>query len=146
MAEVEEIKLGENPDFTLESLGNASIERFVVNVSSTSGWQNTGISLSKDELLNIQYVSGQWNGDNRRNPFHGPAGPVRDAYAAPSHYPLPGVVEDCMVGKIGNHIFKVGETLRLRVGVPGMLALTINDVGYYDNSGSIRMQISVERP
>ncbi len=145
MAEIEEINLSDNPEFNLEQLNTASIERFLVTVSSKSGWQNTGISLSKGERLNIQYVSGQWNGDGGRFPFHGPAGPIHDAYTAPSHYPLPGEVEDCMVGKVGNHKFKVGETLRMIISAPGTLALTINDVGYHDNSGSIAMRISVER-
>lgn len=146
MAKVEEIALGDDPDFTLEGFGKSTIERFVVNVSSKRGWQNTGIAVSKDELLNIQYVSGTWNGDGGRYPFHGPEGPSQDAYIAPAHYPLPGVVEDSLVGKIGGHVFFVGRTLRLRVSESGTLALTINDVGYHDNSGSVRMRISVERP
>lgn len=116
---------------------------FDVTVSSQTGWQDTGIAIEKGERLNIVWINGTWNGDGGRYPFHGPAGPVHDAYTAPDSYPLPGHVEDSLVGRVGGQRFFVGEQARVRIGENSTLQLTINDTGYHDNRGSIRVRVRV---
>ena len=117
---------------------------FDVGVSATSGWQSTGISVSPGETLNISYLSGLWVG-RVGDPYHGPEGPTFDAYPGGSNYPLPGVVEDSLVGRINKTVFFVGRQLRLPVREAGVLELTINDIGHYDNRGKITMRVVVTK-
>lgn len=119
--------------------------RFRVTVSAISGWQDTGIDIAEGEILRMEHVSGSWNGDGGRYPSHGPAGPRHDAYTAPPGYPLPGVIEDSLVGKIGSEVFFIGDQIRKQARTSGHLYLTINDTGHHDNSGSITMEVSVGR-
>jgi hypothetical protein len=120
----------------------SSAPAFDVTVKSTTGWQATGINLDVGDILNISWLSGQWVG-RKGDPYHGPEGPTYDAYPGGPNYPLPGVVEDSMVGKIGSAVFSVGRQLRFKVREAGSLALTINDIGYHDNDGEITMRIMI---
>lgn len=117
---------------------------FIHSVSSKQGWTTTGIEVSAGETLCITHHSGLWNGDGGRHPRHGPDGPTVDAYNAPSGYPLPGAMEDSVVGRVGGEVFFVGSNLRKKIKKSGVLYLTINDTGYHDNSGSIKMSITIE--
>lgn len=121
---------------------------FLVTVHADRGWQNTGLGIEKDEILRMDYHGGQWKGDVGFTscPYHGPAGPTCDAYTAPGGYPLPGVVEDCLVGKIGSDVFFVGEQLRKKSKGSGTIHLTINDTGHHDNKGSITMKVWIGKP
>ncbi len=117
---------------------------FDVDVQADSGWQGTGISVSPGEVLHISYLSGLWVG-RIGDPFHGPEGPTYDAYPGGKNYPLPGVVEDCLVGRINQSVFYVGRQLRMPIREAGVLELTINDIGHYDNRGQITMRVVVTR-
>ncbi len=125
-----------------KALVNAPI--FDVTVKSTTGWQNSGINVAVGEVLNIAYSYGTWVG-RIGDPVHGPEGPIFDAYPGGANYPLPGVVEDSLVGKIGGTIFFVGRQLRLTVREAGVLMFTINDIGYHDNAGEITMLVTITK-
>ncbi len=56
---------------------------------------------------------------------------------------MPGVIEDSLVGRIGGNVFFIGEGVRFPTDKAGELEMTINDVGYHDNEGSIGVFITI---
>ena len=118
---------------------------FTINVNASNGWKGTGIEVREGDILRMDWYAGTWRGDVGMTncPKHGPAGPTCDAYTAPAGYPLPGVVEDSLIGKIGSDVFFVGEQIRKIAKTSGILHLTINDTGHHDNDGVITMRASV---
>ena len=128
-----------------------SPHKFSVEVSAKSGWEDSGIEIREGEILNMEWESGRWRGDigSTNCPMHGPAGPTCDAALAPSGYPLPGKLEDSLVGRIdGDPVFFIGQRIRKIATQSGNLHLRINDLdeGLNDNQGSITMEIWVTSP
>lgn len=129
------------------SLARQPVE-FSVSVDAKAHWTNTGIEVRTGETLNIKWAGGVWRGDvgETNCPEHGPAGPTCDEFLAPPEYPLPGAMEDSLVGRIGDGpVFFVGEHIRKAVKQGGSLHLRINDIdsGLDNNTGTVRMNISV---
>ena len=141
-----EISANETKTLAIET--KLRFSSFTVDVDSQKGWSNTGLEIREGEVLRMEWFGGMWRGDVGMTncPKHGPAGPTCDAYTAPAGYPLPGVVEDSLVGRIGNEVFSVGEQLRKIARTTGVLYLTINDTGHHDNDGIITMKVSIGSP
>lgn len=113
-------------------------------ISATQSWQSTNMEFQVGDLLNVEYVSGEWTGDRKHDKKHGPEGPPADAYPGGPTYPLPGTIENSLIGKIGNGpAFYVGRGITKRVTEIGVLSFTINDEpkGYWDNEGSINVGV-----
>ncbi|QAB15115.1 hypothetical protein [Hydrogenovibrio thermophilus] len=141
------MEIQENETKTEAFEADLSFKSFTVDVNAKSGWKDTGIEVREGEIIRMEWYSGTWRGDVGMTncPKHGPAGPTCDAYTALAGYPLPGVVEDSLVGKVGNDVFFVGEQLRKISRTNGRLHLTINDTGHHDNDGVITMKVSIGR-
>ena len=114
----------------------------IITVDAVRGWNETGISVGAGDLLTIKYLSGEWS------PWPGGAYDAIGSGGDPkcrcnvmdavSHAALIGRIED-------NQPFLVGEEYRHRVGETGRLFLGINDVDLYDNSGSLKVEVTVLR-
>ena len=118
----------------------------VQSVSSVGGWISTGIEVQLNDSIEITYKAGCWTGNRNQpktDPCHGPDGPPRDVYPGGSNYPVPGVTENTLVGRIGNDRFYVGNHLIKQVSAVGQLMLAMNDTGYRDNEGEIIVLIQV---
>lgn len=119
----------------------------VRSVSSQSSWQRSGIQYEEGEDVVIEWDRRSlWNGNNdvvHESKLHGPAGPKVHAYPGGSNYPLPGVVEDSLIGEIGGEVFFIGEGVRMKAPKSGELRMTINDVGYHDNMGTINVYVLI---
>lgn len=109
-----------------------------MSVSSTKGWQNSGIVLQKGQKVIIR-ASGLWNKgfapDCGPDGYIGSAGEVRynSQYGAMS-----------LLGKIGNEKeFLIGSYLSMEAGSTGELSFRSNcaDIGFWDNAGGVTASI-----
>jgi murein DD-endopeptidase MepM/ murein hydrolase activator NlpD len=118
-----------------------------VRVSSTVGWQQTGLSLNRGNRFLISYVFGRWSVDSRTFPYVGPNGYSatidRTIYQgckyAPSH------PYATLLGRIGNgSAFRVSSGGTFTADRRGTLSLRINDQDrcLVDNDGSVSVTVA----
>jgi len=122
-----------------------------VTVEANVSWQNTGVYISATETGSITYKDGLWTAnpnDNSGNLYNAAGNP--NYIDAKSGYTLPGVNEGALIGKVGDSIFLIGESVSIPVGVSGVIELCINDdltgeygAGLTDNKGSIEVTINI---
>jgi hypothetical protein len=57
---------------------------------------------------------------------------------------MPEVARDALIGRVGDHLFLIGDQSAIEVQEGGELQLRINDcdAGLFDNSGSLQVKIS----
>lgn len=121
----------------------------IFTVLSNEKWQNTGVIMTTEEKLVIEYIAGKWTA----NPCTGYA----TASGTPNlkakyGYTLPDANEGALIGKISEKgtAFLVGEFVEVKNSVEtGELFLCINDDldccygnGVTDNLGSIEVSIA----
>jgi len=138
------------PTLAPTTIPNYSIEK-TVTVSALDLWQNTGIVLMPGDILNIQYVSGQWGWTGEAR--HGAIGDSQSCLEVcgpiASSCPIQAANEGALVGRIGNDAFVIGQqvTYTNNTDQAGeqILDLRMNDcdLGVHDNFGSIEVKISV---
>jgi Ca2+-binding EF-hand superfamily protein len=112
-----------------------------VVVSARQQWVDTGIEVRAGD-----YVYSTATGRVSWAPgatYTDPNG----ASPAGNNYPLPGVGEGALLGRIGNtQAFLVGANLEgYRASTAGRLYLMVNDDALTDNQGSFRASVTVER-
>jgi len=124
-------------------------ESSTVTVSSTTGWQETPVSLKTGETFAVTYVSGSWTVDYRNFPYVGPGG-----YSAQ----VDGeIYQGCKVdtsetygvllGSVGSTTdgdSPIGQGGTFTAGNNGYLYLRINDddACLGDNSGSVTVTVT----
>lgn len=117
-------------------------------VQATQGWQNAGF-VNEGFQYQIRYAGGLWTANPEIN-----GGNLYDANgssvtATQSGYPLTGVAEGALIGRIGNNPpFLIGDSAITPLGQSGQLQLVINDdlsgqygAGLSDNIGQIIVRI-----
>jgi hypothetical protein len=120
----------------------------VFQVSSTLGWQDTGMHFEAGDRLEILALDGSWN----RWPGHesetgGEGNPdYVCALTMPARRcvePLPGSPSGALIARVGDLVFEVGAGITVRVRQSGALALRINDgdSGLYDNQGALLVKV-----
>lgn len=118
-----------------------------IEVSAAKLWNDTGIFIEADELVEVEYLSGSWS----VNPQWGICGPEGNPkFIAKRFYLLPGAPEGCLVAKIGENsenIIKIGRAAMIPQS-EGHLYLGANDdekalygAGYRDNHGAIQVVV-----
>jgi hypothetical protein len=57
---------------------------------------------------------------------------------------MPDVERDALIGRVGDHLFAIGDRSEITLSANGELQLRINDCdsGLFDNSGSFQVKIS----
>jgi hypothetical protein len=104
------------------------------------GWQDTGVKVQPGDTLAVQYVSGLWS------PW---AGGKYDGIGSGGDPKctcnvILGVSHAALIGKIGDgNPFLVGNTFTQKAGQAGDLYLGINDTRLDDNSGSLKVTITL---
>lgn len=120
----------------------------VVNVSATTGWQQTSLSLQQGKQFIIAYMSGTWTVDSRNFPYVAAEGYSSDTDQQ--------IWQGCKVnssapyarllGRAGSsgQIFSIGRGGTFTADASGPLYLRINDQDRClgDNAGSVSMTVS----
>jgi hypothetical protein len=122
-----------------------------VRAKPESVWTDTGVSVTSADQVSVHYVRGQW----KPNPAWGPTDAAgSDKFIARGGYLRPGSPEGSLIGKVGgdsygggSETFFIGNEGSVPLGLKGLLWLTVNDQprGFFDNSGSIFVEIKVKR-
>jgi hypothetical protein len=115
------------------------------SISSTTGWQQTGLFLNTGDKYYVDYRGGSWTVDYRNFPYVGPAGYSADIdkTIVPGHNAKfdTTVPYACLLGKVGNgKELPVGNSSGPFVAdAGGFLSLRINDIdsALGDNDGAI---------
>ena len=114
----------------------------LVVVSSTERWVDTGIDLVAGENITVRTegtirLSGNWNDSS------GAAGANRRATNAP----MPNHPAGALIARVGNGapIFLGDSTGARNVSTSGRLYLSVNDDHLGDNSGELRVTVTVRR-
>jgi hypothetical protein len=123
----------------------------LVSVSATKGWQDTKLSVSKGDIVFINYVpgSGLWSANKETVPPTDANGlPARAPtwLATQKGVPLPGVSSQALIGRIGSSSpFFVGNAFSWMALENGKLYLRMNqrDTSLKLTSGAIRTQITI---
>jgi|FLYN01.1.fsa_nt_gi hypothetical protein len=119
----------------------------MVTVDAQEEWQDTGVSLTVGDDIVIEYVDGEWTNFDGESLFGPEGGASFICEGSDCVEPLPGYPQGALIGRIGfGSPFAVGEYLQLTANAPGMLQFRMNDVGTYDNKGSLRMRVTVSDP
>jgi hypothetical protein len=128
------------------SCSQPSPSSLTVAVDAQEEWQNTGMVLSVSDNVVIEYLDGEWTNWLGETQFFGPGGGssfVCDSESCVE--PLIRYPQGGLIGRIGfSDPFAVGEYLAFTADSDGMLQLRMNDIGTYDNKGSVLMHISLE--
>ncbi len=119
-----------------------------VEVFANVKWQKTGVYCSGGEEIVVSYRSGSWtvSPDVRNVDGNG-----NSHFRAKAGYTMPGEPQGCLIGRIGNQTFYLGNNGKTPAGLAGELELCTNDdldgrygQGFKDNSGSINVELELE--
>lgn len=127
-----------------------------VDVSAKAKWVNTGVVVNPQDSVIIMSVEGLWKVNDEHPIYYGADG-YQQGLVAPNNglYPLPGVLEGTMVGRMGRAgtVFKVGAQFNQKISLSTadtLLLMTNDDTtttdpnnGLSDNSGSIVASITI---
>jgi hypothetical protein len=118
------------------------VEPVTRDIAAGLGWQKTKILLESGQTYRVQFVAGEIR--DGESIFRGPAGSGYVCGDRTCCEPMPDVPRDALIGRVGDHIFLVGDKSKLEVQESGELQLRVNDCdeGLFDNSGSLTVQIS----
>ena len=120
-----------------------------VSISSTTGWQETPVSLKSGQTFTVTYASGSWSVDYRNFPYVGPGGysEQEDAKIYQGCKIDTSETYGVLLGSVGsatNGTFPIGQGGTFAAGNNGYLYLRINDndACLGDNSGSVTVTIT----
>ena len=111
-------------------------------ISAGLGWQSTGVLVRPGETIRFQYMSGEIRDTD--SIIRGPAGAGYTCGDSTCCEPIPDAPRDALIGRVGDHLFLIGDRSAIEVQEAGELQLRVNDCdeGLFDNSGSLQMKIS----
>lgn len=112
-----------------------------ISVSPKQAWTATGLTVRKGEILTFNATGEvQLSGDTND---------VATAFGAKSgrkatNSPLPNVLAGALIGRIGTNgqAFPIGSGVSIPMPAAGQLFLGINDDGFEDNQGEIRVDVT----
>lgn len=116
-----------------------------VEVYGAYEWQSTTLWIQPGDLLEIEYLEGFWQvvpqGVDADSSGVGTYTCLVECVELMDNYPRGG-----LVGKIGeSDLFAVGTRRTIRAQEEGILAFRINDTIIGDNSGAVRIRITVQK-
>jgi hypothetical protein len=126
----------------LFELARPLVEPVAKDISAERGWQNTSILLDSGDMIQIQFMSGEIRDGEAI--IRGPSGTGYICGDSTCCEPMPEAQRDALIGRVGDHIFLIGDKNRIEVQESGELQLRINDCdeGLFDNAGSLTVKIS----
>jgi hypothetical protein len=112
-----------------------------ISVNPKQAWTSTGMTVRRGEVLTFN-ASGEVQ-------LSGDASDVATAFGSKSgrkapNAPLPNVLAGALIGRIGTNgqPFAIGSGVSVPMPAAGQLFLGINDDGFEDNQGEIRVDIT----
>ena len=112
-----------------------------ISVNPKQPWTATGMTVRKGEVLHFN-ATGEIQ-------LSGEANDVATAFGAKSgrkaaNAPMPGVLAGALIGRIGSNgqPFAIGSGVPVTMPAAGQLFLGINDDGFEDNQGELRVDIT----
>jgi hypothetical protein len=111
-------------------------------VDAGSAWQETGIILDANNTLRITLVSALYK--DQTTLLEDGFGSGYVCGRADCCEPMPDESRSALIGRVGDEKFLIGNGGNFVLKSGGMLALRINDcdAGLYDNSGTLKVQIT----
>ncbi len=123
--------------------------RFSIRIYADQPWQKTNYMIvSKEKELVLVQASGTWYVNPYWGAYRWINGNGNDKYKASGTYPMPGVNEGSLIGRVGRKIFFIGNEGYVPKGLEGELELVCNDelngpgAGIHDNKGFLQIKIS----
>ena len=118
-------------------------EPVMKDISADRGWQNTGILLDSGQTIQFQYLFGEIR--DGETILRGPSGSGYICGDSTCCEPMPEVRRAALIGRVKDHLFLIGDKNTIEVPETGELRLRINDCdeGLFDNSGSLKVKISL---
>jgi hypothetical protein len=111
-----------------------------ISVSPKQPWTPTGITVRKGEVLTFR-TTGELQLSNDPSDVATPAGSKTGRRATGA--PLPNELAGALIGRIGNgQPFGIGNLTTVTMPAAGQLFLGINDDGFDDNQGELRVEIT----
>jgi len=111
-----------------------------ISVSPKQAWTATGLTVRKGEVVTFNATGEvQLSGDSND---------VATAFGSKSgrkatNAPLPNVLAGALIGRIGNGpAFAIGSGVSIPMPAAGQLFLGVNDDGFEDNQGEIRVDVT----
>ncbi len=131
------------------------VSQIVYNVSGLEKWQNTEIQVLAGDEISIQYLSGLWTWSEQGQPqmfdSNGDLSRTAAQICSLNDSPLLNENAGVLIGQVGSYIFRIGNSLIYNVQsnltADQTLYLRMNECegGFYDNSGSIDVRITISR-
>ncbi len=112
-----------------------------ISVNPKQPWTATGLTVRKGETLNFNATGEiQLSGDSND---------IATAFGAKSgrkatNSPLPNVLAGALIGRVGTNgqPFPIGSGVPVTMPAAGQLFLGINDDGFEDNQGELRVDVT----
>ena len=129
-------------------MGSEIVNKSTVTITARDKWQKTGIWSTPLETIVVKRLSGYWHLSffSKKCDADGTGEPAPDGYAHP------GAGKGQLLGRIGDHVFPLGNQGKTPEGLEGELELCTNDAlhwtnsfGYGDNWGEIEFELSLHR-
>jgi hypothetical protein len=119
--------------------------RYTVDIHANQGLQAVGINIRAGQSVTLSYLDGQWS-DASDAPLFGPQGDASREAGSDAY--LPGHPIACLVGKVGDSVFSLGNGDTIPDNLEGQLLLGFNgskqasadSIGAY--VGVLQIQIS----
>lgn len=122
------------------------------SISAEQGWQNTKLHVEKGTKLTIEVTDGQWTywkGNMPYNQGEGDEGYICSDIISYNECaePLPDFPKGGLIGKVGNQVFGIGNSVTIIIQESGILYFRINDDdgGLFDNDGTLNVKILVSK-
>jgi hypothetical protein len=111
-------------------------------ISASAGWQSTGVLVRPGETIRFQYVSGEIR--DADSVIRGPGGAGYTCGESTCCEPIPDAPRGALIGRVGDHLFLIGDRSAVEVQEEGELQLRVNDcdAGLFDNSGNLQIKMS----
>ena len=112
------------------------------------GWQESGIFITANQLMNINVTDGLWTDWVGEVPYNNGVG---SDYICTDVYPpdvcvepMPAVRKGALIGQVGEYRFEIGSGTVTSIPVSGLLELRINDAddGLFDNDGVLTVVVT----
>jgi hypothetical protein len=129
---------------TLHASAETSGEIFAVDARRE--WQSTGMMIERGATLSFTVIDGQWTNWKGFAPYTMGEGTSYICGGAHCVEYLPNAPTGALIGRVGDHVFHIGQGRTIFAETGGTLALAINDApsGLYDNDGVLTVRVSLE--
>jgi hypothetical protein len=128
----------------------SSVARTPTNVSvrGDTGWQDTGIVVSARDRVSVTYITGQWTYVPGTIPPWDASGfdyiCAEKIAAASCREAIPDFPKGALIGRVGDQMLRIGQSLEFTPRASGPLFLRMNQTDNSTDLASVRGAITVQ--